>query len=120
MVKTKIKKTNMTSNNVIKSNVKRNIVNINTSNVNLTEPVLVMPNQIGTFSKLSERRWGMYYNSMKTNEGIDIHYNSDMKEYRVKNIVGGMPKKMIYVGKNQFDALNKAKNYMGDNQNGKD
>ena len=83
--------------------------------VDLRNPVTTLPKEIHSFVKLSERRWAVYYQSMRTNEGVEIHYNFDMKEYRVKNVKNGISTKMIYAGKNQFDAITKAKNYMINN-----
>jgi len=97
--------------------VKQKCINSNSNNIspNLTNPVSSLPNEISGFIKLSDRRFGVYYQSMRTNEGIDIHYDSDIKEYRVKNAIRGMSTKMIYAGKNQLDAIIKAKNYMINN-----
>ena len=80
-----------------------------------TERVMTMPNKIGNFYKISEARNDLYYQNNKTNEGVDIFLNEDIKEYRVKNTKNGISNIMIYAGKNQFDALLKAKNYMKNN-----
>ena len=80
-----------------------------------TNPVTTLPREIHGFVKLSEIKWGVYYQNKRTNEGVDIHYNFDMKEYHVQNVKNGMSTKMIYAGKNQLDAIIKAKNYMINN-----